>query len=195
MAKKWISAKDTAAMIRTSLKEAFPGVKFSVRSDNNAVRVNWIDGPSAAQVEAVANVFKGGYFDGMIDYAGTIQHMINGEVVQFGAKYIFCNRDHSDALIAKAIAAFCRKYAGNLTSGNIDPASLTVEAFRAGNLYALQFPRFPDAVQCMIRVIAAKISDRIKIEQSKTAGRVICVGDDGYSRSVGSGFSAIPQHI
>lgn len=193
--KTYISAVDTAKMMRKALKESFGDVKFSVRADHNSIRVNWTDGPSAAQVEAVAYTFKGGYFDGMIDFAGSIYHMIDGKQVQFGAKYVFCNREYSDALIAKAIAAFCRKYAGNLTSGNIDPASLTVEAFRAGNLYLMQFPRFPDSVQCMIRAIAAKISDRIKVEQSKTAGRVICIGDDDYSRTHGSGFSSLPAQI
>lgn len=33
MSNKYISCKDTAVMMRKALKEAFPGVKFSVRSD------------------------------------------------------------------------------------------------------------------------------------------------------------------
>lgn len=63
-----------AKIIRNELKAKFPGVKFSVTSDNfaggDAVRVRYDKGskaPAAKEVEAVADKFQAGYFDGSTD--------------------------------------------------------------------------------------------------------------------------------
>jgi hypothetical protein len=64
-------AATCAAAIRKELKEKFPGVKFSVRSETYAggdsVRINWTDGPEHAEVEAIAAKYEAGSFDGMTD--------------------------------------------------------------------------------------------------------------------------------
>ena len=73
MTKTYLSCADTAKLVRAALKKAFPGVKFSVRSDTYAggasIRVRWTDGPTTKAVEEVAKVYEGGGFDGMIDMA------------------------------------------------------------------------------------------------------------------------------
>jgi hypothetical protein len=107
MSRRYLSVAETAALIRKALKESFPGVKFSVRSKSYSggasINVDWTDGPTQQQVESVAKVFSGSYFDGMIDYQGSLYHTLDGEPVSFVADFVFCNRDHSDEAIQQAI--------------------------------------------------------------------------------------------
>ena len=64
----YISAVDTAKLVRGALKRAFPGVKFSVRSPHGSeIRVQWTDGPSEPAVKRVISAYDGGGFDSMID--------------------------------------------------------------------------------------------------------------------------------
>lgn len=74
---RYISAADTAKLIRKQLKAKFAGVKFSVRTDSYAggasIDVEWTDGPTARLVDAVVKPFAGGGFDGMIDMAYSVE--------------------------------------------------------------------------------------------------------------------------
>jgi hypothetical protein len=67
----WISTADTAKCVRRALADAFPGVRFSVRSKvysgGSSITVHWTDGPSTRDVDSVIGVFAGRDFDGMID--------------------------------------------------------------------------------------------------------------------------------
>jgi hypothetical protein len=69
----YLSCADTAKLIRTNLKRAFPGVKFSVRSHTYAggasIDVGWMDGPTEAAVKQITQGFESARFDGMIDMA------------------------------------------------------------------------------------------------------------------------------
>lgn len=70
--KKQMSAHAQCAKeIRQDLKKAFPGVKFSVRSDTfsmgNSVDVSWTDGPTDEAVSAIVRKYQYGHFDGMVD--------------------------------------------------------------------------------------------------------------------------------
>lgn len=69
--KTYLSCAETAKLVRAALKKAFPGTKFSVRSDTYSggasIRVRYTDGPLKKDVEAVAKRFAGADFDGMID--------------------------------------------------------------------------------------------------------------------------------
>jgi len=61
-------AKLAASNIRKQLKDAFPGVKFSVRcSGYDAIGIRWTDGNTKDQVKAITGRYSGGYFDGMED--------------------------------------------------------------------------------------------------------------------------------
>lgn len=70
---RYLSCAETAKLIRNQLKTKFPGVKFGVRSSTYSggasIRVDWIDGPTVAMVDAIVKPFAGSGFDGMIDMA------------------------------------------------------------------------------------------------------------------------------
>lgn len=131
MTTRYLSCAETAKMIRQALKESFPSVKFGVRSSTYSggasITVSWVDGPTAAQVEAVTDMFEGSYFDGMIDYKGDKYHSIDGQRVSFGADFVFTRRDCSEALIQRAIDAIASGY------GGCEP--ITVADYRNGNAY------------------------------------------------------------
>src|SRR3990167_7466408 len=79
--KTYLSCAETAKLVRTALRDAFPGVKFSVRSDTYAggasIRVRWTDGPTSDAVERVAGVFAGADFDGMVDLKVYAEHWLH----------------------------------------------------------------------------------------------------------------------
>lgn len=73
MTARYIDTAEAAKMLRPFLKREFPGVKFSVRIDRYAggssIDVNWTDGPTVEQVEAISRGFQGARFEGMTDCA------------------------------------------------------------------------------------------------------------------------------
>jgi hypothetical protein len=98
---KSLTVAETAKLMRKSLKEAFPGTKFSVRSSSYAggasIDVYWTDGPTDAAVARLAKGFEGASFDGMIDlksYHDTLVADADGgvELVSHGADYVFTHR-------------------------------------------------------------------------------------------------------
>jgi hypothetical protein len=72
MEKKYLNTKETAVLIRNALKKAFPGKKFSVRSEvysgGSSINVTWTHGLPEKEVKSVAGQYSGAGFDGMIDY-------------------------------------------------------------------------------------------------------------------------------
>ena len=106
--------KCAAHNIRIELKKAFPGVKFSVRSDYDSVNIGWEYGPTRREVEAITCKYKAGHFDGMTD-----SYSYNSEATfasVFGdPKYVFVNRgygssDRSEAAQATICKAYSEKY-------------------------------------------------------------------------------------
>lgn len=181
MATKYLTCAETAKMVRQALKEAFPDVKFSVRSKvysgGASITINYKDGPNAAQVEAVAKVFEGAYFDGMIDYKGSTKSMIDGEVVDFGADFIFVNRNYSRELIDKACAAVQRRYPGNVKALGIEKLDFDT---MGANRYKDFYNGGRDNLGDVVYTTAYKMTDRMKV-YSPTAAKVIYLGNDGYS--------------
>lgn len=53
--------------LKAELTKAFPGVKFSVTSDYNSIRISWTDGPTVEQVEEYSGKYQHGNFNGMED--------------------------------------------------------------------------------------------------------------------------------
>lgn len=95
-----------AANMRTLLRRAFPGVKFSVKtskfSGGDSIDVHWTDGPTSAQVDAITDQFSAGSFDGMDD-SYTYSHGAFAEL--FGdAKYVSSCRALSDAAVSEIMA-------------------------------------------------------------------------------------------
>lgn len=143
--KEHSGGKQAAANIRIMLKQQFPGVKFSVRSDYDSVRIEWTDGPITEQVNSVVNIFELGNFNGMTDsYDYDHDHVFPR--VFGGVKYLFCNRAYTDASIAAAIERVYADYAGNLAG--ID--KVTVDDYRHGRAYILVPHLGNDTVQCLI---------------------------------------------
>jgi len=107
---RYLTCAETAKLVRAALKQAFPGVRFSVRSDTYAggasIDVGWTDGPTPAVVERVARRFEGASFDGQIDLTSYHDSLLAGpdgtvEQVNYGADFIFCQRELSDGYTAR----------------------------------------------------------------------------------------------
>lgn len=111
-ARKYLTCAETAKLIRKALKEAFPEVKFGVRSHTYAggasINVVWIDGPLTSQVEKIAKLFSGASFDGMQDLKTSNTHALDGQPVRFGADYVSTRRDWSEHARANMITAVSR---------------------------------------------------------------------------------------
>jgi hypothetical protein len=114
---EYIPTKETAKLIRSELAQRFPGVTFSVRTEQYSggshVNVTWADGPTQAQVDRAVRHFSGRTFDGMDDSTHFHDTLHEGRLVHFGGSAPSCQRRVSqyDALHAQAleiIRARCR---------------------------------------------------------------------------------------
>lgn len=189
MTRKFISCKGTAVLVRQSLKEAFSGVKFSVKSRTYSmgasIDVRWTDGPNGAQVDAVIARFAGSYFDGMTDYKGNCYHMMDGEQVSFGADSIHTYREDSDLAVARAIDRIFARLAGNFSRDDLQKP--TVEDYRNGRLFMMQLSGLHhhgnQSVQHEIRAALSKHSDRLKVNNSPTAAKIFQTHTDGHGQS------------
>lgn len=185
MSKKYLSCAETAKLVRTALKEAFPGVKFSVRSSvysgGASINVGWTDGPSADQVKGIVSMFEGSYFDGMTDYKGSNYSSLDGQEVRFGADFIFVNRQFTAPYLTRA-ASFVLNYYGLDNEVVIDSGSKYSGAYikSVNNLPASEARGFSAYdIQRRINEEASKYSSDDAAE-SATLNRVGFLGDDGY---------------
>jgi hypothetical protein len=180
---KYLSCAETAKLVRQALKESFPGVKFSVKSKNYAgggsINVKWMDGPLSSQVKAITDAFEGAYFDGMIDWQGSSYATLDGERVRFGADFIFEDRDYSDELLARGIAAVSNGYGGN--------KPITGAEWRNGAGHYWYNDGGCDLGRALTLWLSGKaeldsiVPDRgIEAKPSATMARVKFAGDDGY---------------
>lgn len=181
---KYLSCADTARLIRASLKEAFPGVKFSVRSSvysgGASINVGWTNGPSRKEVKSVVSVFEGSYFDGMTDYKGTNYNEINGESVSFGADYVFTNRQFTAPVITGCVSSVLNKYGIDANVTISDSASFGASVSNI-EVEAKSIGRGFDAMT-VERLIGEAMSEysEVAAAESATASSVRFVGDDGY---------------
>jgi len=124
-----------ARNIRIEIARAFPSVRFSVRSSRysggDSIRVSWTDGPTTDQVDAIIQRYRAGTFDGMTDcYDYRSDH---GWCDAFGdAKYIFAERDYSNALLDRVIARMYRYWC----DASVPAPPIT--DYRQGRLYAVR---------------------------------------------------------
>jgi hypothetical protein len=67
----YATAAESAALLKSTLRRAFPATKFSVRLSRGTAygycHVSWTDGPSQKAVREIINPFEGSTFDGMTD--------------------------------------------------------------------------------------------------------------------------------
>ena len=92
----YVSATDTAKLVRTALKEKFPATKFSVRTTKYAggasLDVNWTGGPTTPKVDAVVKNFEGTEPDASGDFTDPVIHEKNGQRIHYGARHILTMR-------------------------------------------------------------------------------------------------------
>jgi hypothetical protein len=98
---KYIPATEVAKMARKTLKDAFPGQKFSVRtSSGRCLDIQWVDGPARKAVDALVHQYAGESFDGMTDMRSYNDNGTDetGEAISYGTSFVFCERHLSPEL-------------------------------------------------------------------------------------------------
>jgi hypothetical protein len=88
-----------AKNVKRELAKAFPGHKFSVKSDSLSIRVNWELGPTTKEIQVYTRKYSKGSFDGMDD-SYTAWPDIFG-----GARYVTETRGDGTAEERKAVEA------------------------------------------------------------------------------------------
>lgn len=101
-----LSCADTAKLLRTALRETFPGVRFRVRSHTYSmgasINVTWADGPFEADVRRTCDLYRGSTFDSsqdLLTHHDSLLAQPDGSVraVHFGADFIHTTRQLSPA--------------------------------------------------------------------------------------------------
>lgn len=118
---KLLSRVVAAKNIRLELKQAFPRIKFSVKtrafSMGDDINVSWTDGPTKKQVEEIIDKYQAGSFDGMVDL---YTYEPSAWTEAFGdAKYILANRSYTNATIATVIDKLKLEY-GNAQAPTVE---------------------------------------------------------------------------
>lgn len=92
----YVSATDTAKLVKKALKTEFPGTKFSVRTAKYAggasLDVHWTEGPTTPKVDAVLKSFEGSEPDTSGDFCDPVTHEKDGQQIQYGADHILTTR-------------------------------------------------------------------------------------------------------
>ena len=184
---KYISVVDTAKLVRTALKESFPGIKFSVKSSSYAggasISINYFDGPTNKQVKEIISNFEGSYFDGMIDYKGSCYSNLNGEEVRFCADFIFVNRKLSGPFLTGISVDVCNEY-GFDNQVSIFVSSYDNASYVNDVLFNADSAKRGFTPSDIKRIIQCK-TDEISLcptQFSKTVASVFSMGDDGYGQ-------------
>jgi hypothetical protein len=105
---EYLSAAQTAKLVREALKREFPGVKFAVqphRYDGGAsVSVRWTGGPGRGSVDKAVRAYAGADFDAATerkadrfawlapDGRASRSRVKGARLVRFGADYVFTER-------------------------------------------------------------------------------------------------------
>jgi len=186
--KQYLSCAETAVMIRSVLKESFPGVKFSVRSSvysgGACITINYQDGPNFDAVKSAVWIFEASYFDGSIDYKGLTFTAIDGQEVRFGADFVFVNRKVSDEMYAAALDALYEKFAGNFAS---DPLPrVTVADVKNGASLSREIPGMSNGLyggfNRRLDEVVKEMAADYQVQPSATLARISSLGDDGYGQ-------------
>ena len=97
-------AAKAAQMVRKHLKEAYPGIKFRVKSSTysmgSSLDVSYVDGPKGREVESYVDQFQYGHFDGMNDI-----YEISNRKDFPQVKYSFTKREYSSEIQGQALKA------------------------------------------------------------------------------------------
>lgn len=118
-----MNSKEVAKLVRQTLKDVFgKETKFSVKSDYNAVRVSWENGPTQKEVDKHIEHYCAGSFNGMED----IFEYNRGS--EYGNKYIFTSRNVTEDLWAEVAGIMTEQFPQILSEGYFN--------FETGSWYA-----------------------------------------------------------
>lgn len=113
---------DAAKEIRTALKTAFPGVKFSVRS-GSSINIGWTDGPTSKQVAQYAG-----------KYESISRDERSGEILCGGNTFVFYTRDLSARVLAFAAKQVPSNAVGHEIEYWTNRATSCVQVLASGQL-------------------------------------------------------------
>lgn len=109
----WAKAPNASKNLKKELCLAFPGVKFSVRVPHHgSLTISWTDGPTGKQVEAIANKYEDGDFDGMTD-CYKFDHSTYGQAVSAvlgRSRWVSTSRSLSARFLKDIALEVCMKY-------------------------------------------------------------------------------------
>lgn len=152
-----------ATNLRKLLKLTWPKVKFSVKKSDAAIQISWTDGPTAAQVEAIAHRFEAGHFNSMEDI---YEYRDSAWTRLFGkSTYVNCSRKFSDVLVLKAVDTLWAILPGNLKA---IPKPTDAEQLMAG--YSPQVPLLSVSVDDLVRALCSHY-DMLKQEYLAASSR------------------------
>lgn len=96
-----MGGKLAAINARILLKENFPGIKFSVKSDFNSLTISWTGGPTDKELNAIIGRFDIGASDTQTDYFYTVSTAFSE--LFGGAQYVNTYRTHTEQEISAAL--------------------------------------------------------------------------------------------
>lgn len=103
-----ITVVETAKMVRKALKAAFASVDFRVKtykySGGSHITVNWVDGPTVKQVQAITSKMDGSVLHIMEDYSSRANVEYNGVMTYFAHDGINLNRAFSVEFLTRRAA-------------------------------------------------------------------------------------------
>ena len=132
-----------AANLRTLLAQEFPGIAFRITSDSasmtSSVNVNWQDGPTDEQVNAIASQGQYGHFDGMTDSYNADRDPARDAWRSWmgSAKHVFTYRSIDPAALSVVVDALTARGYSNAQPFERDSArSVACELFKVTALPA-----------------------------------------------------------
>lgn len=189
MANQDFTCAEVAKLVRSALREGFPGVKFSVTSHvyslGSSIDVCWIDGPNEDQVALITKVFetKG------CDSTKRTLHALDGQPVRFRADHVTLRRVYTDKFVDSAISNVYAALKESFELHGIDKP--TVEAFNAGTLINDVIVSPVDSkevsLQHLVRFELHNLSNVAVVMPSATLARVKRISDD--AKEEGSGHA------
>lgn len=129
---------EASKALKTQLTKAFPGTKFSVRLSRGTgwgnVTVGWTDGPTVAQVDAIAQPWSGKSFDGMTDSATYRRAVVTvgAEQVESPLGYVLTQRELSPERRAELVKAIVARLPHTVAHGYAETIAFTLSNMTTG---------------------------------------------------------------
>lgn len=138
---RYAKPSSVAKNVRKDLKHHFKSCKFSVRTSNGSLYIEWTDGPTQKAVDELLKKYKTARFDSYTDYHFTESSAFND--VFGGVDYVFSTRKNSDMAIQKGIDFVLNQY-------DCTGIDVTLSAYHNGDLYRIELEQACDDVGRLI---------------------------------------------